>query len=91
MHMQNKFRRTECPFCEFDQRNVQFIAFCKSRNLLLLENATVEFSIVLLKIILVPCVHSCYIQIHAQSSFFCETANLVQFRGLTISKFTYHY
>ena len=58
---------------------------------MLQENATVDFSIVLLKIILVPCVHRCYIQNHAQSSFFCETANLVQFHGLTISKFTYHY
>ena len=35
--------------------------------------------------------HIGYIQIHAQSSLFCENENLVQFRDFTISKFTYHY
>ena len=43
--------------------------------------ATVDFSIVLFKIILVPRVHRCYIQIHAQPSHFCENENLVQFCG----------
>ena len=55
------------------------------------ENATVDFFIVLLKFINVPHVHRCYIQIHAQPSLFCENENLVQFCGLTITKFTYHY
>ena len=91
MYLPNNFRRTDCPFCEFDRRNVQLIAFCKSRNVILQENASVDFSIVLLKIILAPYVHMSYIQHHPQPSLFCEIANLVQFCFLTISKFSYHY
>ena len=45
------------------------------------ENATVDFPIVLLNIILVTCEHIFYIQNHAQSLLFCETENLVWFRG----------
>ena len=40
------------------------------------EKTLVDFSIVLLKFILVPCVHRCYIQNHAQSSFFCEPLSM---------------
>ena len=75
--MQNKFRPTNCRFCGFDGRNIQLIAFCKSRNLILQEKSTVEFSNVLLKSILVPCEHWCYTQNHAQPSFFREAANSV--------------
>ena len=35
-------------------------------------NATVDFSIVLLKILHVPYVHKYYIQNHPQPSLFCE-------------------
>ena len=52
---------------------------------ILTENGTVDFPIVLLKIILVTCEH---IQNHAQGSLFCETENVVRFRGLTISRFS---
>ena len=45
------------------------------------ENATVDFPIVLLKSLLVTCEHIFYIPNHAQPSFFCETENLVRFRG----------
>ena len=57
---------------------------------ILQENATVDFSNVLLKIIRVLHVHRRYIQIHPQPSLFCKNENLVQFHGLTISQFTYH-
>ena len=36
---------------------------------------------VLLKIIPISCVRRFYIQNHAQSALFCETENLVRFRG----------
>ena len=71
----------------------EMLLFFKLRSLILQENVTVEVSIDLLKIILVRCVHRYmyYIQIHAQPSLFCETENLLQFRGLTVSRVTYHY
>ena len=46
------------------------------------ENATVDFSIVLLKIIHVPYVHRCYIHNLPQPSQ--KNENLVQFRGLKL-------
>ena len=48
---------------------------------MLRDNPTVDFPIVLLKILLVTCEHIFYIQNHAQSSLFCETENLVRFHG----------
>ena len=45
------------------------------------ENATVDFPIVLLKILLVTCEHIFYIQNHAQHSLFCDTEIWVRFRG----------
>ena len=45
------------------------------------ENAMVDFPIVLPKILLVTFEHIFYIQNHVQRSLFCETENLVQFRG----------
>ena len=41
----------------------------------------VDFSIVLLKHIPVSCIHRFYIQNHAKSALFCDTENLVAFRG----------
>ena len=56
----------------------------------------VDFSIVLLKIIPPSCVHRFYIQNHDPSALFCESENLVRFRGykllvdlVTITRFTY--
>ena len=43
------------------------------------ENATVDFPIVLLKILLVTFEYIFYIQTHAPPSLFCETENLVRF------------
>ena len=45
------------------------------------ENATLDFPIVLLNILLVTCEHIFYIQNHAQPSLLCETKNLVRVRG----------
>ena len=61
-------------------------------NLMVQANATADFSvsIVLLKIIHVPCVHRCYIQNHPSFHFSVNNENLVQFCGLLIvSRFTY--
>ena len=66
--------------------------FAKLNNFIWQGYATVDFSSILLKVILVSCVHRYYIQNHAQPSHFCETENLVQVRGQIISKFSYdHY
>ena len=64
----------------FDVKDTHFlkqIIFLKSLNSLF----TVDFSTALLKIIPVSCAHRFYIQYHAQSALFCETVNLVRFRG----------
>ena len=54
----------------FAQLNISILQGC----------AMADFSIVLLKIIPVSCVHwnYTYIQKHAQSSLFCENENLVR-------------
>ena len=43
------------------------------------ENPTVDFPIVLLKILLVTYEHIFYTQTHAPPPLFCETENLVRF------------
>ena len=53
--------------------------FAQSNISVLQEYATVDFTIVVLKIILVSCVHRYYIQNHAQPSLLCENENLVRF------------
>ena len=64
----------------------------KSRDWIWQENATVEFSIVVLKIIFVTCVHRFYIQNHTQPSLFCETENFTAISWLTIGRrFSYDY
>ena len=55
--------------------------FAKLNISILQDDATVDFSIVLFKIIHVPCVHRKYFQNHPQPSVFCENENLVLFRG----------
>ena len=64
----------------YNRENDQTIAFSKSRNWLLLKNATVDFSIVVLKIILISCVYRVYIKNHAQYSLFCENEYLGRIR-----------
>ena len=49
-HLLNKFRRTDCPFYDFVRENGQITVFSQSRNWQ--ENATVDFSIIVLKIVL---------------------------------------
>ena len=68
-------------FYERLRHKTQKYAFCKLNNSILQEYATVDCSIVLLKIILVSCVHWYYIQNYAHPSLFCETENSVRFRG----------
>ena len=55
--------------------------FAQLKISILPDNAMVDFPIVLLKILHVTCEHIFYIQNHAQPSLFCETENLVRFRG----------
>ena len=64
-------------FCEILRHKTQNMPFAQLKISILKENANADFSIVLLKIIFVPHVHRCYIQINAQLSLFCENENLV--------------
>ena len=75
-------------FYEILRHKTQNIRFAQINISILQENATVDFSNVLLKIIRVRHVHRHYIQIHPQPSLFCKNENFVQFH--IISKFTYH-
>ena len=77
-------------FCEILRHKTQNMRFAQFNISILQENATVDFSNVLLKIIRVLHVHRRYIQIHPQPSLFCKNENFVPFHSLTISKFTYH-
>ena len=54
--------------------------FDQSNTSVLQEYATVDFTIVVLKIILLSCVHRYYIQNHVQPSLFCENGNFVRVR-----------
>ena len=66
--------------------------FAQLKISILQEYATIDLPIVLLKIILVSCVHMCYIQNHAQPSRFCENETFVVkllVNLVTISRFTY--
>ena len=78
-------------FCETLRHKTQNIRFAQLNISILQENATVDFSNVLLKIKRVRHVHRRYSQIHPQPSLFCKNENSVQFHSLTISKFTYHW
>ena len=51
--------------------------FAQSNISVLQEYAMVDVSIVVFKIMLVSCVHRCYIQNHAQPFLFYENENLV--------------
>ena len=53
-------------FCENLRHKTQNMVFAQLNISVLQQNATVDFSIVLLEIIRVPHVHGCYIQIHAR-------------------------
>ena len=67
--------------CEILRHKTQNMPFAQLNISILPENATVDFPIVLLKILPVTCEHIFYIQNHTQPSLFCETENLVRFRG----------
>ena len=68
-------------FCEILRHKTQNMRFAQFNIAILQENATVDFSIVLLKIIRVLHVHKRYIQIHPQPLLFCKYENLVPFHG----------
>ena len=77
-------------FCDILRHKIKNMRLAQFNISILQENATVDFSNVLLKIIRVLHVHRRYIQIHLQPSHFCKNETLVPFHGLTVSKFTYH-
>ena len=74
--------------CEILRQKTQKYAFAQLNISKLQENVTVDIPIVLLKILLGTCEQTFYIQNRAQSSFFCETENLVRFHGQTINRFS---
>ena len=64
-------------FCEILRHKTQKYAFCSIKHFYFTRYATVDFSIVLLKIILVSCVHRYYIHNHSQRSLFYEDENFL--------------
>ena len=77
-------------FCENLRHKTQNILFAQLNISILQENATVDLSIVLLEIIRVPMYMGVTFKFMSSRTLFYENENLMQFRGLTISKFTYH-
>ena len=64
--------------------------FAQLNMSILQENPTVDFTIILLKIILFPGVQRCYIQNHTQPSVFFENEHSVALLiFLLIDRFTY--
>ena len=77
-------------FCEIIRYKTQNMHFAKLHISILQENATVDFSNVLLKLYVFFMYTGVTFKFIPSLHFSVKNENLVQLHGSTISKFTYH-